>query len=106
MELFATSSEKEQQRCEQEEMDSSELINAVIWIDQQGVGIRCRSLHYTKQRCNKSVTWLKEVFVSTHAFVQNKYVKLYMLQSIDIQNNSIEYTSRQRTAYFCMSHPF
>lgn len=76
MELFATSSEKEQQRCEQEEMDSSELINAVIWIDQQGVGIRCRSLLYSQQRCNKSVN---EVFVSTHAFGQNNYVKLYML---------------------------
>lgn len=90
-------------------MDSSELINAVIWIDQQGVGIRCRSLPSTKQRCNKSVTCLKQTHGGfcqqcTHAFGQNKYVKLYMLQSIDIQNNCIEYTSRQRIFFACHIH--
>lgn len=58
--LWSFSPRVPKKRCEQEEMDSSELINAVIWKDQQGVGIRCRSLLFTKQRCNKSVTWLKQ----------------------------------------------
>lgn len=84
---------KEQRRCEQEEMDSSELINAVIWTDQQGVGIRWRSLLFTKQRCNKSVTQLKqthEVFCQHLDKTNMLNFKCYNLQiSIRIVSNII-----------------